>query len=87
MITLPATLEAFTAYQESLIGRKLSSREEEATAAWLGIFNGVAVGEMEAASVIEEVDRLIGQTTTPAVLHFLRAARYWVTYAEKEDIS
>ncbi len=39
MITFPTTPEAFIAYQEQLIGRRLTENEWETVAAWVKVFN------------------------------------------------
>lgn len=77
-ITLPTTLEDFTAYQEQLINRRLTEAELEVTAAWLGVFNNVGVGSLNRAEAIEKVDYLIGQADDPVILRFLSAARCWL---------
>lgn len=81
----PATLEEFTAYQESLIGRNLSDYEKEITSVWLGVFNDAADGSLEVTGAIEVIDRFIAHDKSPAVLHFLIAARYWILYAAERS--
>ena len=39
MITFPVTPEAFISYQEQLLGRKMTEKMREATAAWVEGFN------------------------------------------------
>lgn len=80
-ITLPASLERFTALQEQLIQRRLSDGEQEATAAWLEIINAVAVGNLDKTQAVRDVDHLIGQVDNPFVLRFLQAARCWILRA------
>ncbi len=85
-ITLPASLEAFVAYQEQLIHRKLSAAEQEATAEWLHIFNDVSTGGLDGAVALERIGYLIGNTADPDILRFLRAAREWIVLAEKGGV-
>jgi len=82
-ITLPASLEAFVAYQEQLIRRKLSAVEQEATAEWLTIFNNIATGDLDGATALERIDYLINRTEDSDLLRLLMAARKWIVFAWK----
>lgn len=82
-VTLPATPEDFTAYQEQLIRRKLTAAEREVTAEWLGIFNDVRTGGLDGKIASLRINFLISRTTDPALLRFLTAARKWIVYAWK----
>lgn len=82
-ITLPASLEAFVAYQEQLIHRKLSAAEREATAEWLTIFNDIATGDLDGIVALERIDHLINRTEDSDQLRLLTAAREWIVFAWK----
>lgn len=78
-IPLPASLEAFIAYQERLINRPLSEGEREATAAWLKVLNETVTGELDRVTVLERLDQLIEQSDSGTVLRFLEGVRRWLT--------
>lgn len=82
-ITLPATPEAFVAYQEQLLHRKLSPAEREVTAEWLEIFNDVSTGDLDGETASMRINFLISQTDDPCILRFLQAARKWIIHAWK----
>ena len=78
-ILLPASLETFVAYQERLIGRRLSEGEKEATEKWLEVLNETVTGELDRATVLERLDQLIVQSEDGPVLRFLEGVRHWLT--------
>ena len=80
-ITLPATPDVFTAYQEKLVHRKLSPAEREVTAEWLEIFNDVSTGDLDGETASMRINFLISQTDDPCLLRFLQAARAWILAA------
>lgn len=77
-IPLPASLEAFIAYQEHLINRHLSEGEREATAAWLEIINETVTGELDRSTVLDRLGQLIDQSEDGPVLRFLEGVRHWL---------
>ena len=81
LITLPATPDVFTAYQEKLIHRELSPAEKDVTAEWLKVFNDVRAGELAGTVALERIGFLISQTDDPVLLRFLNAARQWILVA------
>ena len=81
--TLPATPEAFVAYQEQLIRRKLSPAEMEVTAKWLEIFNDISTGDLDGETASIRINFLISQADNPRLLRFLQAAREWIIHAWK----
>lgn len=81
LIPLPATLAEFMAFQEGLRGRELDDNAREALEQYLEIFNGVAVGKMDANIVIAEIDKALQTTNNPWFQGFMESARFWVLYA------
>lgn len=77
-IPLPASLEAFVAYQEQLIHRSLSEGEKEATAAWVEVINETVTGELDRVTVLDRLDQLIAQSEDGPVLKFLEGVRHWL---------
>lgn len=84
IIPLPATLAEFTAYQEQLLGRSMNSNEQEATEKYLEVFNGVAVGKLDADTVIAEIDKALQTNSDPWFQGFMESARFWVLYAAEQ---
>lgn len=71
--TFPAPLEAFIIHQEQIIGRPLSEREREVTAAWLPVINKADPESIQA------VDELIAQYPSDVwINHFLTAVKKWM---------
>ena len=86
-ITFPATPEEFIRYQERLVGRELSEREKEVTAAWVDIFNrahmeGLRQNQTALDDFLARVDEWAGETAAGSAVHrFLLAARWWISAA------
>ncbi len=83
LIPLPATLAEFTAYQEALLGRSMNDNEREAAEKYLEVFNGVAVGKLDADTVIAEIDKALQTNSDPWFQGFMESARFWVLHAAK----
>ena len=90
MITFPTTPEAFIAYQEQLVGRKLAENEREVIAAWVEVFNhahtkGLCRGSGTLDDSLSALDELAGQQEAYYDVHrFLRAAHLWIFVAWKQ---
>lgn len=87
MITFPTTPEAFNAYQEQLIGRKLSEGEREVTAVWLEVFNlsyedGL---RQDRNTLAKDLDKLAELMARHAGVHkFAEACRAWIMEAWRQ---
>lgn len=80
-LALPATLAAFVAYQEQLLGRNLTADEQEVDAAYLKLFNAVATGELDGFTVLTKIDLLSKGGQEPFLAQVLAVARRWVLHA------
>lgn len=90
MITFPTTPEAFIAYQEQLMGRKMTEKMREATAAWVEGFNlsykdGLEQDHAALEGSLTKMDELITRRdNSPAVRDILRVCRRWIITAWKQ---
>ena len=89
-ITFPTTPEAFMAYQEQLIGRRLKENEWEVTAAWVELFNlsyedGLNQDCDILVKVLDKLDELMARHEYHEGVHkFAEACRIWVIEAWKQ---
>lgn len=90
MITFPVTPEAFIAYQEQLLGRKMTEKMREATAAWVEGFNlsykdGLEQDAGALLDVLAGIDELTARrANSPVVRDILRVCRRWIITAWKQ---
>lgn len=88
-LTFPVTLEAFVAFQEAGMGRKLENMEMDALKAWVKLFNlaytdGVQENNAALAKYIVNVDKLIAEHGDDTNLaRILKSCRWWIDYAWK----
>lgn len=88
-LAFPVTFEAFVAFQEAGMGRKLEDMELDALKAWVKLFNlayldGVQGNNAALAKCLSNVDKLIdehGDDTNLAQI--LKSCRWWIEYAWK----
>ena len=89
-ITFPTTSEAFIAYQEQLIGRRLKENEWETVAAWVEVFNlFYENGLRQDRAALEDSLAKMDEPATkrdngPGVRDFLRKCRLWIAIAWKQ---
>lgn len=89
-ITFPTTPEAFIAYQEQLIGRRLKENEWEVTAAWVEVFNlsyedGLNQDCDILVKVLDKLDELMARHEYHEGVHkFAEACRAWMIEAWKQ---
>lgn len=90
MITFPTTPEAFIAYQEQLIGRRLTENEWETLAAWVKVFNlvyedGLKQDHDTLMKDLDKLDELMALHKDHAgVNKFAEACRAWIVEAWKQ---
>ena len=90
MIVFPVTPEAFIAYQEQLVGRELSEKEQGFTAAWVEAFNfSYEDGLKQDRAILEidldKLDELMARHEDNAGVHkFAEAFRAWMIEAWKQ---
>lgn len=90
MITFPVTPEAFIAYQEQLLGRKMTEKMREATAAWVEGFNlsyedGLEQDTDALEDSLAKMDELTARRdNSPVVRDILRVCRRWIITAWKQ---
>ena len=90
MITVPATPEAFNAYQEQLIGRKLSDQERKLDATWVDVFNlsyedGLRQDRDTLEKDLDELEELMARHKDHAGVHkFAEACRAWIMEAWRQ---
>lgn len=82
-IKLPAAAPDFMECQERLAGRSLTENEREVASAFLGVFNDVATGKLDARAVLQKLDQY-AEGSTPQLAQFLTAARNWVLAANAQ---
>ena len=86
-LAFPVTLEAFVAFQEAGMGRKLERMELEALEAGVKLFNlaykdGVHENNAALAKYIVNVDKLIAEHGDDTNLaRILKSCRWWIEYA------
>ena len=86
-ITFPTTPEAFNAYQEQLIGRKLSDQERKLDATWVEVFNlsyedGLRQDRNTLAKDLDKLEELMARHKDNAGVHkFAEACRAWMIEA------
>ena len=89
-ITFPTTPEAFIAYQEQLVGRKLAEHEREVTAACVEAFNLVYEDGMKQdhdtlMKALDKLDELMARHENHEGVHkFAEACRAWIVEAWKQ---
>ena len=87
MITFPTTPEAFIAYQEQLIGRRLKENEWETVAAWVEAFNlsyedGLNQDRDILVKGLDKLDELMARHKDDSFIHqFAKAFRFWMIEA------
>lgn len=87
MIRLPTTPEAFIAYQEQLIGRRLKENEWETVAAWVEAFNfsyedGLKQDRAILEKDLDKLDEIMARHGDDAIVHkFVEACRAWMIEA------
>ncbi|WP_191385162.1 hypothetical protein [uncultured Flavonifractor sp.] len=90
MITFPVTPEAFISYQEQLLGRKMTEKMREATAAWVEGFNlsykdGLEQDRAALEDSLAKMDELTARRdNSPVVRDILRVCRRWIITAWKQ---
>ena len=90
MITFPTTPEAFITYQEQLVGRELSEKEQGLTAAWVEVLNLSYEGGLrqDCAALEEDISKLkefMSRHGDHAGVHkFFEACRVWMVEAWKQ---
>lgn len=90
MITFPFTPEAFISYQEQLLGRKMTEKMREATAAWVEGFNlsykdGLEQDRAALEDSLAKMDELTARRdNSPVVRDILRVCRRWIITAWKQ---
>ena len=86
-LTFPLTLEAFSSYQETMIGRPLEDIEREAMMAWMPVVNnsfrdGQRKNTKAMAKTLDQMKKLLAQVAGDEVMsRFLRGCQYWSAYA------
>ena len=89
-ITFPTTPEAFNAYQEQLIGRKLSDQERKLDATWVEVFNlsyedGLRQDRNTLAKDLDKLEKLMARHKDNAGVHkFAEACRAWIMEAWRQ---
>lgn len=89
-ITFPTTPEAFNAYQEQLIGRKLSDQERKLDATWVEVFNlsyedGLRQDRNTLAKDLDKLEELMARHKDNAGVHkFAEACRAWIMEAWRQ---
>ena len=89
-ITFPTTPEAFNAYQEQLIGRKLSDQERKLDATWVEVFNlsyedGLRQDRNTLAQDLDKLEELMARHKDNAGVHkFAEACRAWMIEAWRQ---
>ena len=89
-ITFPTTPEAFNAYQEQLIGRKLSDQERKLDATWVEVFNlsyvdGLRQDRNPLAKDLDKLEELMARHKDNAGVHkFAEACRAWIMEAWRQ---
>lgn len=89
-ITFPTTPEAFNAYQEQLIGRKLSDQERKLDATWVEVFNlsyedGLRQDRNTLAKDLDKLEELMARHKDNAGVHkFAEAFRAWIMEAWRQ---
>ena len=89
-ITFPITPEAFNAYQEQLIGQKLSDCEQELNTAWAEVFNlfyedGLRQDCDTLAKALDDLAEFIARHKDNARAHkFAEACRAWMIEAWRQ---
>ena len=89
-ITFPTTPEAFIAYQEQLIGRRLKENEWETVAAWVEAFNlscedGLNQDRDILVKGLDKLDELMARHGDHAgVNKFAEACRIWMMEAWRQ---
>lgn len=89
-IKFPVSLEAFIAYQEAGIGRKLGQNERRCLEELVPVINGFyrfgAVGESEAMSgCLDRLEDCFAQEAENALLtQFFKSMRWWMCYAYQQ---
>ena len=89
-ITFPTTPEAFNAYQEQLIGRKLSDQERKLDATWVEVFNlsyvdGLRQDRNTLAKDLDKLEELMARHKDNAGVHkFAEASRAWIMEAWRQ---
>ena len=87
MIVFPVTPEAFIAYQEQLVGRELSEKEQGFTAAWVEAFNfsyedGLKQDRAILEKDLDKLDEIMARHGDDAIVHkFAEACRAWMIEA------
>ena len=90
MIVFPVTPEAFIAYQEQLVGRELSEKEQGFTAAWVEVFNLSYEGGLNQdcdilVKVLDKLDELMARHEYHEGVHkFAEACRAWMIEAWRQ---
>ena len=90
MNTFPVTPEAFISYQEQLLGRKMTEKMREATAAWVEGFNlsykdGLEQDRAALEDSLAKMDELTARRdNSPVVRDILRVCRRWIITAWKQ---
>lgn len=94
-LTFPVTPEAFIAYKEAGIARKITDNERETLAEWVAVYNQSyeygKTGDAEAlVESVDKIDELISKREgSPALVRVLRSCKWWIIYAweqgRKED--
>lgn len=89
-ITFPTTPEALNAYQEQLIGRKLSDQERKLDATWVEVFNlsyedGLRQDRNTLAKDPDKLEELMARHKDNAGVHkFAEACRAWIMEAWRQ---
>ncbi len=89
-ITFHTAPEAFNAYQEQLIGRKLSDCEQELNTAWVEVFNlsyedGLRQDRDTIAKDLDKLDELMARHGDDAQVHkFAEACQAWMMKAWRQ---
>lgn len=83
VIELPATVPDCMECHERLAGRSLTENEREVAVAFLGLFNDVATGKLDARAVLQKLDQY-AEDSAPQLAQFLAAARNWVLAANAQ---
>lgn len=87
MITFPTTPEAFIAYQERLVGRKLAENEREVIAALVKVFNLFYEGGLKQDHAVlnrclDKPDEFMSRHKDDSFIHqFAKACRFWMIEA------
>ena len=88
-LAFPVTFEAFVAFQEAGMGRKLEDMELDALKSWVKLFNlAYADGAREDSTVLARdlcrVDKCLSECGNDAILtQILSSFRWWIEYAWK----